>query len=262
MRYNTLNDIRAIPLVAKCLVVLGLIGAAISWLFLWGLITVVLELVIVEAVSLGPRFGTMTTVVAPLVALPIATRIALSKRRPASRPDDWMKRHPRKATLMFIAIITASLVTLGVAMSPRIIERYSRGTDAESALQSFVPIYEATLDPAKVERTLAEFERARSHLADKWQVPDTTPPISLYLFRDIREYELYMAPFGVEWAGGHTTCLDAGATIGVPLEDASNVFEESPASRTPLHEMVHATWCQTAATPAIEVGHIHRLHQQ
>ena len=28
------------------------------------------------------------------------------------------------------------------------------------------------------------------------------------------------------------------------LEEASNVFEELPASRIPLHEMVHATWCQ------------------
>ena len=35
MRYNTLNQIRAIPLVARCLVVLRLSGEAISWLFLW-----------------------------------------------------------------------------------------------------------------------------------------------------------------------------------------------------------------------------------
>ena len=245
MRYNTLNDIRAVPLVAKCLVVLRLIGATISWVFLWGLTTVVVELVIVEAVSLGPRFGTMTTVVAPLVALPIATRLALIKPRRASRSDDWVKRHPRKAALIYIAFITASVLMTGVAMSPRIIEHRSRGGDAEAALQSFVPVYEAGVDPAKVERTLAEFERARSHLADKWQVPDTSPPISLYLFRDIRAYKAYMATFGREWSGGYATCLNDGATIGVPLEDASNVFEESTASRTPLHEMVHATWCQS-----------------
>ena len=230
MRYNTLKDIRAIPLVAKSLVVLNLIGAAIGWLFLWGLITFVVELVIVEAVSLGPRFGTMTMVVAPLVALPVATRLALIKPRRVTRSDDWMKRHPRKAALFYIGLVAASLLMMAIAMSPRIIEHRSRGSDAEVALQSFVPIHEAGADPAKVERTLAEFERARSHLANKWQVPDTSPPISLYLFRDMREYKAYMAVFGREWSGGHATCLDGGATIGVPLEDASNVFEESPAS--------------------------------
>ena len=242
MKYNTLNDIRAIPLVAKCLVVLGLIGAAISWLFLWGLTTVVAELVIVEAVSLGPRFGTMTTVVAPLVALPIATSLALIKPRRASRSDEWMKCHPRKAALI---LTVAILLLVGVAMSPRIIEHRSLGGDSEAALQSFFPVYGAGVDPAKVDRTLAEFERARRHLADKWQVPDTGSPISLYLFRDIREYKAYMAPAGFDWSGGYASCLKDGVTIGVPLEDASNVLEESPASRTPLHEMVHATWCQS-----------------
>lgn len=242
MRYNTLNDIRAIPLVAKCLVVLNLIGAGISWLFLWGLTTFVAELVIVEAVSLGPRFGTMTMIVAPLVALPVATRLSLITPRRASRSDEWMKRHPCKAALI---LTVAILLIVGVAISPRIIEHRSRGGDAEAALQSFVPIYEAGVVPGRVERTLAEFERARSHLADKWQVPDASPPISLYLFRDIREYKAYMASSGREWSGGYATCLDDGATIGVPLEDASNVFDESPASHTPLHEMVHATWCQS-----------------
>ena len=242
MRYETLNEIRTIPLVAKSLMVVRLIGAAISWLFLWGLITVAAELVILEVVSLGPRFGTMTTVVAPLIALPIATRLALIKPRSTSRSDEWVKRHPRKFALIFTVAI---LLIVGLAMSPRFMEHRSRGGDAETALQSFIPTHGAGVDPSKVERTLAEFERARRHLVDKWQVPETSPPISLYLFRDIREYRAHMATFGREWSGGYASCLDDGVTIGVPLEDASNVFEESPASRTPLHEMVHAIWCQS-----------------
>ena len=242
MRYNTLNDIPEIPLVARCLVVLRLSGEAIRWLFLWGLTTVVVELVIVEAVSLGPRFGTMTTVVAPLVALPIAVRIALIKPRRASPSNEWMKRHPRKTALI---LTVAMLLIVGVAMSPKIVEHRSRGGDAEAALQSFFPIHGEGVDPAKAERTLAEFERARSHITDKWQVPDNSPPISLYLFRDMGEYKAHMATIGREWSGGFASCQDDGVTIGVPLEDASNVLEESPASRTPLHEMVHATWCQS-----------------
>ena len=242
MRYKTPSQIRTIPLVARFLVVLRLIGAAISWLFLWGFITVIAELVVVETVSLGPRFGTMTMIVAPLVALPIATRLAMIKPRRANRSDEWMKRHPRKIALI---LTVATLLMVGVGMSPKIIEHSSRGGDAEAALRSFVPNYGADVDPAKVERTLAEFERARRHLADKWQVPDTASPISLYLFRDIKEYKAHMATFGREWSGGYASCLDDSVAIGVPLEEASNMFEESPASQTPLHEMVHATWCQS-----------------
>ena len=54
-----------------------------------------------------------------------------------------------------------------------------------------------------------------------------------------------MATSGFEWSGGYTSCQEEGVTVGVPLENASNVLEELPASRTPLHEMVHATWCQS-----------------
>ena len=245
MKYKSLNNIWAIPLVANCLVVLNLSGVGVRWLFLWGLTTFVVELVIVEAVSLGPRFETMTMVVAPLVALPVATWLSLMKPVRETRSEDVMKRDPRKTALIYAALIAASLLMMTGAIVPRVLEQRSRSSDAEAALQSFVPIHGAGVDPAKVERTLAEFERARRHLADKWQVPDTSPPIPLYLFRDIREYKAYMATFGREWSGGHANCLDDGVTIGVPLEDASNVFEESPASRTPLHEMVHATWCQS-----------------
>ena len=241
MKYATLNEVRAIPLVRKFLTVLELIVAAASWLVLWGFITLITELVIVEAVSLGPRFGPMTTVVAPLVALPMAVCIALIKPRRVVKSDEWTKRRPRKPVLI---LAVAILLIAGVAMSPRMIEYRSRAADAEAALQSFSLIYGAGADPAKVERTLAEFERARSHLADKWQVPTSVSPISLYLFRDIGEYKAHTATFGREWSGGYTSCQDRSVTIGVPLEDASNVFEESRASQTPQHEMVHAIWCQ------------------
>ena len=130
------------------------------------------ELVIVEAVSLGPRFGPLTTVVAPIVALPIATWLMLVKPRDDSRFNAWLKGHERKASLI---LIIAVLPVVGLAMTPTIIEHRSRGDDAMTALQSFVPIYGSGVNPAKVERTLAEFERSRRKLADLWLVPNPTP---------------------------------------------------------------------------------------
>ena len=58
---STLNGLQIIPLVAKFLVVLRLIRAAICWPFQWGFTIVMTELVNEAAVSLGLRFGTMTT---------------------------------------------------------------------------------------------------------------------------------------------------------------------------------------------------------
>ena len=237
-----LNNARSRPPIAKAISVLRLLWAATSWLFLWGIITALVELFIVETVSLGPRFGLMTTVVAPLVALPVATWLTLIRPRNDSRLNAWIKRHERKVGLVSIIAV---LPVVGLAMTPTIIEHRSRGGDAEAALQSFVPVYGSGVDPARVERTLAEFERSRRKLADQWWLPNPTPRISLYLFRDIREYKAYMATSGLDWSGGYASCQEDGVTVGVPLEDASNVLEESPASRTPLHEMVHATWCQS-----------------
>ena len=237
-----MNDTQMIQPIAKATLVLKFLQAATNWLLLRGIIAALVELVVVEVVSLGPRFGPLTTVVAPIVALPIATWLTLVKPRNDGRFNAWLKGHQRKASLI---LIVAVLLVVGLDMTPRIIEHRSRGDDAEAALQSFVPVYGSGVDPAKVERTLAEFERSRRKIADLWSVPNPTPPISLYLFRDLREYQAYMATLGVDWSGGYAICQPNGVTVGVPLENASNVFEESPASRIPLHEMVHAIWCQS-----------------
>ena len=229
------------PIIAKALFGLRLLGKVTEVFIGWLFILVLLELIVASTVSLGPWFGPMTKVVAPLVALPIAIRLALMKRRSNSRLNGWAKRHERKAILLFGV---AMLPVMGFAMSPAIAEHSSRSQDAEVALHSFVPIHASDVDHARLKRTLAEFERARRNLAGHWSTPDSSPRILLYLFRDVRQYKQYMATMGLDWSGGYAICRENGVTIGVPLEEASNVFEELPASRTPLHEMVHATWCQ------------------
>ena len=220
---------------------LRLLGKVAELFFWWLVILALVELAIGATVSLGSWFGPMTTIVAPLVALPIAILLTRTKPRRGGRLNEWIKQHELKALIL---PIVATLPVAAIAMSPAIIEHRSRSQDAEAALQSFVPIHESVVDHVRLERTLAEFERARRSLADQWLMPDSSPRIVLYLFRDIRQYKGYMATMGLDWSGGYAICREDGVTIGVPLEEASNVLEESPATRIPLHEMVHATWCQ------------------
>ena len=93
-----MNNTQLIPPIAKAISVLKFLRAATSWLLLWGIITALVELVVVEVVSLGPRFGPLTTVVAPIVALPIATWLTLVKPCNDSRFNAWLKGHERKAS--------------------------------------------------------------------------------------------------------------------------------------------------------------------
>ena len=220
---------------------LRLLGKVAEFFFWWLVILALVELAIGATVSLGSWFGPVTTIVAPLVALPIAILLTRTKPRRGGRLSDWTKQHELKAILL---PIVAALLVAAIAMSPTIIEHRSRSQDAATALQSFLPIHESVVDHARLERTLAEFERARSSLANQWLMPDSTPRIALYLFRDMKQYKGYMATMGLDWSGGYAICREGGVTIGVPLEEASSILEESPATRTPLHEMVHATWCQ------------------
>lgn len=226
---------------------LNLLGAVAGLLFWWAATLVVVELFIAETVSLGPWFDTMAGKAAPVIAL----SIVISLKRIGPRVGNWLielhKRNHRSSILVATAIFLSIVI---VSVTPVVAERMSRTEDAERALQSFIPVYNSRLEPEKVLRTLAEFERARRYLAKQWVAPDWSPRIPLHLFPDITYYQDYMATRNLGWAGGHVSCDKNGVTINVPLEHASNVLEEMPASRTPVHEMVHAIWCQS-------LGHNH-----
>ena len=229
-------------LIAGLLLVLKLLWAAIGWLVSWAFITFFAVLAVVATVSLGPRFGIMVMVVAPLVAFLLAVLTTQGKPSRSSLVDSWSKRHKRKFLLVSVFVL---FLILGVAISPTISDHRSRPHDAEAALQSFVPNCASDVDQARLERTLAEFERARRRLAKLWLVPESSPRISLCLFRDAGEHKAYtLEKWGFDWAAGHASCLKDGVVVGVPLEDAPNVLEELPVSGTLSHEMVHATWCQ------------------
>ncbi len=210
----------------------------------WAIILALLEVIAVATVSLGPRFGPVTMIVAPLSALPLAIGVTLVK--PARKKNSQkVKQHLSRKAIVLLLVIT--IATIAVAVSPTVVDHLTRSADAEASLRSFEPIHPSDVAPGRVERTLAEFERARRQLADEWPVPESNSRITLHLFRDIHEYT---ALTGLDWFGGHASCTENGVTVGVPLEEAPSLLDEEPASRTPMHEMVHATWCQSLGPAA------------
>ena len=231
-------------LVAKALFGLRVLSRVFEVFILWAIIVALLEVIVIATVSLGPRFGPMAMIVAPLSALPLAIGISLIKPSRVNRAEKAKQRLSWKTVALLLVL---SLPMIAGAMGPRMADHLTRSEDAGAALQFFDPIYVSDVDPARVERTLAEFERARRQLVDEWPVAESSPRITLHLFRDIHEY---VARTGLKLYGGHASCSEDGVTIGVPLEEAPSALDEEPASRTPMHEMVHATWCQSLGPSA------------
>ena len=232
-------------LVAKVQFGIRVLGRVLEVIILWAFIAALLEVIVIATVSLGPRFGPMAMVVAPLSALPLAIGISLIKPSRANHAEK-ARQHLSWKTLALLLVLPLPMIA--AAMGPRMADHLTRSVDAEASLRSFEPIYPLDVDPGRVERTLAEFERARRQLAGEWLVPESSPRITLHLFRDIHEYR---ALTGLYWYRGHASCLGHSVTVGVPLEEAQSLLDEdAPASRTPMHEMVHATWCQSLGPSA------------
>ena len=120
--------------------------------------------------------------------------------------------------------------------------------DANLARKEFVVLNQnSDLDQAKVNQTLAEFERARRHLQGAWEVSDKRTPATLVLFSNIFEYQ---DAVDREWSAGGVHCSERGPVIYIPLERTINFLTENDRTHTPMHEMVHALMCQTLETRA------------
>ena len=204
--------------------------------------------------TLGPQFK-IATVGAPVagIAVPVAT--ALMGRLLHRRwPKREFKEKGRKfkfrslsrrewvagAAIAAIAIVAywASLEALEVWTSIRDGRIASR---AEMARQEFeVSLYGDRFERAQVNQTLAELQEAHEHLGRELPRQIRKSPISVYLFRDLREYRTVVAKPG---AFGSVLCNATGTVLAIPLEDIPDLFSEDE-SRTPMHEMVHALMCQ------------------
>lgn len=211
---------------------------------MWVAILFFSELFVFAEIPLGARFDLSVFVFAPLVALAGAVCLEFLSPKIQVRCAAMEKR-----IIVFRVMVAVGVLSLVVAAVPPIVERSSRSSDAEASYGSFVPFYSSDVEPSRVERTLAEFERARRSLAEHWRVPESSPRVSIYLFRDRAEYA---ATSALDWSTGYARCLVNEVIVGVPLEEATNFLEEMPPTRTPVHEMVHAMWCQILGRSGFE----------
>ena len=221
--------------------------------------------ILVELVPLGPLFGFTVLFVAPATTLVIlfAPRLLLSSVTGAPTrmkallvdffgylqskvTDNCGKTHLPKWLIVLGCLLL--VVIPAVSLLSMFSERSHRTSDATAALQSFELIYSSGTDDPGIQRTLAELERARRQLDGQWPTSTNSQPIALYLFRDAEDFRTQLQ-LG-DWSGGATYCSDTGPSIGVPLEAASSWLSELPASRTPMHEMVHAMICQSLGRQA------------
>ena len=240
-------------------------SAARRWLHwvsngIWGIILAVLFCAIwfflaAGQIPLGPLFK-IATVGAPVagIAVPVAMLLTgrlLRRRWPKSEPKEKGRKFKLRsfsrreylagAVIAAIAIVAywASLEALEVWTSIRDERIASR---AEMARQEFeVSPYGDRFERAQVNQTLAELQEAYEHLERELPRQIRKSPISVYLFRDLREYRTVVARPG---AFGSVRCNATGTVLTIPLENIPDLFSEDE-SRTPMHEMVHALMCQT-----------------
>ena len=211
-------------------------------------------------IPLGPQFK-IATVGAPVagVAVPVVMLLIgrlLGKRWPKTEPKEErrefkLRSFSRKEYLAGAVIVAiaigacwASLEVLEVWTSIREERTASR---AEMARQDFeVFLYGDRLESAQVNQTLAELHEAYEHLGRELPKQIRDGPISVHLFRNLREYRSVTATPG---AFGSVLCNATGTLLAIPLENIPDLLAEDE-SRTPVHEMVHALMCQALGPEA------------
>ena len=91
-------------LVAKVQFGIRVLGRVLEVIILWAFIAALLEVIVIATVSLGPRFGPMSMVVAPLSALPLAIGISLIKPSRANRAEK-ARQHLSWKTLALLLVL-------------------------------------------------------------------------------------------------------------------------------------------------------------
>ena len=202
----------------------------VTFLFLFGLVAV-------ELIPLGSQFGLLLVVV-PFIALMVTVLIkVLPALIPLRRRRAGISSREQAAIfgLLALVIIAAALIT------PTTIERLSRNEDAKAAIRHFAIEHDPGVELGSLERTLAEFERARRRMSEEWTVQPDAPPISLEILQDMETYRQIRHE---DWSTGFAICRERGIVIVVPVEGESGVMNEYDRSDTPRHEMVHGMMCQ------------------
>ena len=223
-------------------------SAVAMWSALSAVCTLLILPLVIDSVPLGSNFrlaivaSTAGAVcVALFLTLAFLLVVAWLNRQTNRQIQINLSRWHRLGILVFVIVAVIGCASGFWLWSEA---KHSRTiADAEAARQHFSVVnYGQSFERSKVNQTLAEFERARRHLEREWPKPDAITPISLHLFRDIREYH---ASTGRNLSRGLALCQPAGAVVLIPLEEALDILTENDYTRTPLHETVHAMICQS-----------------
>ena len=238
---------------------LGLSGPS-QWMlavFVWIIFSIAFGLCfllfVVDSIPLGPDFGlaiavTLADAVCTGLWLTLALMLAGEwlRRKRVIQPSQGSRRRLGRWRYVVLSCLLAVGIIFTVAFFLWSNEQVARiHSDADSARQEFRVVTDGEdLDQSRVNHTLAEFERARRRLRWHWPAPNSTPPLSLTLFKDLQQYQ---SRTSLMWSAGGSVCQDDVINIYVPLEETSNILElggDDP-SRVPIHEMVHAAMCRS-----------------
>ena len=224
-----------------------------TWIFYSAFFTVLFSVLVIELITLGPRFTSSLFAAWILAVLTGGLTTAWThrgKKEKSERQSRWEFSERQKTIIRRSAIV---VVILGVAASAAVpfilieIKEDSNSGKAEAAKRRFAVVsYLGNGPEFEIEafnQTLAELEESYQSLKDNWTISPDAEKIRIWLYRDIRDYHTMT---GQEQSAGHLWCSEEyGPVIALPLEDAPSTSTNDAVSQTPKHEMVHALMCQS-----------------
>ena len=222
------------------------------WLIMSVAIGLLVELLVIDLVTLGPRFlyfvvvaGVLTLIATSGATIWLAWK---SKKEPDGATENrWTRTHTVVA-IVFVALMVVSIPLTGIVS--REIEEFTNRAAAEEGRQTFTVANYSTggegFDEEALGETLAELEESYRKLKNEWELPDE-PGIHVRLFDDLDTYQKHA---GRPASGGHLSCTENGPVISIPLENAPSVSTSDNFTRTPVHEVAHALICLSTGREA------------
>ena len=234
-------------------------SSGVIWLITSGILAGCFTLVAADQVTLGPRFvyGLIAAwSLAAIIGILVVWQLHKEKAKKTTETNKWP--FTQKQTILGIIVIALTFAAgCGVDVGIRELqENINEGKAQEARYRFAVTSYQydgGDFHPEAVNQTLAELEDSFQDLKDYWTQPYQAPRIKVWLFRDLKNYQLQM---NKDLAGGHVWCsfeidsVELGPIIAIPLEKAPSATGADNLSRTPTHEMVHALMCQSVGKEA------------
>ena len=231
-----------------------IVAVAASWVFLSGILAVAFTVAVIERTSLGPLFVPNILTAWALACLAGTLLTVLLERHKAQRtkPHEGNRLTRRQAVVLVVVGLIAIPAILGAGTLKQEFEEQRNAHMAEEARNRFAVVMYSGMGPEfeleAVNQTLKELEDSFQRLRHTWALPETVDKISVWLLRNLQDYQSIT---GKQDASGHVFCpTELGPVIVIPLEKAPSATTDDNFSRTPMHEMVHALMCQSLGEEA------------